>query len=57
MFPVNSVFRPALLGLRRSGLFVPHPGQRLHRAAAGLTVEIRKCYKPWGQRLHKTHGN
>ena len=27
MFPVNSVFRLALLGLRRSGLIVPHPGQ------------------------------
>jgi len=26
MFPVNSVFRLALLGLRRSGLIVPHPG-------------------------------
>ena len=26
MFPVNSVFRLALLVLRRSGLVVPHPG-------------------------------
>jgi len=26
MFPVNSVFRLTLLGLRRFGLIVPHPG-------------------------------
>ena len=39
MFPVNSVFRLALLGLRRSGLIVPHPGP----AAQGVHALGGRC--------------
>ena len=39
MFPVNSVFRLALLGLRRSGLVVPHPGP----AAQGVHALGGRC--------------
>jgi len=39
MSPVNSVSRLALLGLRRSGLIVPHPGP----AAQGVHALGGRC--------------
>jgi len=62
MFPVNSVFRLALLGLRRSGLIVPHPGpaaQGVHALGGRCGTSLFRTLRAssgFGTGLHESPG-
>ena len=62
MSPVNSVSRLALLGLRRSGLIVPHPGpaaQGVHALGGRCGTSMFRTLRAWsgfGTGLHESPG-
>jgi hypothetical protein len=62
MFPVNSLFRLALIGLRRSGLAVPHPGpaaQGVHALGGRCGTSLFRTLRAssgFGTGLHESPG-